>query len=448
MRAPSLSPQNSLTSLTASLVSGRSLIIARIGWGAVAAACLALFIVALPLRLTELRRLVATTATPHVGALAISTTLFVACAFALEVSGSLVFFALSLLLFLRRSEASGVIHISALLLAFGAALPGTAYAIISATPIWRVTPGLLQTLGWTALLLFAYLFPTGEWIPRWSRWVAPLWLLWTASFFAFAQALLSQHPILIAVSYLVWIAWLGSGVCAQVYRYLWVATPPQRQQSKWVLLGFIGALVGILLVSAQQIVALSQGHQVETNALFIIAALVIVTLAALPIPLSITIAILRHNLFDIDRLINLTLVYGALTITLGAIYAAAVGLSQLLMQALTGSHDESQLALVISTLGAAALFQPLRRRIQHAIDRQFYRRRYDAATITAAFAASLRTELDLNELSQRLAEAAYRAMKPQHISLWLAEPQAPATAEPDAAPVHPLDDLAPPAGSA
>lgn len=444
MRAPSLSPQNEPAALMASLVSSRALVIARIGWGAVATICLACFIIALPLRLTELTRLVAATTTPHVGALVISAPLFVACTFALEVGGSLVFFALSLLLFWRRSEAIGVIRFSALLLAFGAALPGTTYAIISATPIWRVTPGLLQTLGWTALLLFAYLFPTGQWVPRWSRWLALPWLLWTASFFAFAEPLLGHHPVLIAVSYLIWVAWLGTGVCAQLYRYFWVATAPQRQQSKWVLLGFVWALVGILLASAQQIVALSQGHRVETNALFIAVALVIVTLAALPIPASITIAILRHNLFDIDRLINVTLVYGALTITLGAIYATAVGLSQLLMQALTGRQDESQLALVISTLGAAALFQPLRRRIQEMIDRQFYRRRYDAAKITAAFAASLHTELDLNELSQRLVEVAYRAMKPQHVSLWLAKSQATMPAQREAPPVYPLDDLAPP----
>lgn len=444
MRAPSLSPQNALASLAASLLSGgRALTTARIGWGAVATTCLTLYLLALPMRLAELRRLVTSAGAPHIGALAIPSPLFVTAAFALEVGGSLVFFALSLVLVWRRSAAVGVIRISTLLLAFGAALPGTAYAIISATPIWRVTPGLLQILGWTALLLFAYLFPTGDWVPRWSRWVAPLWLLWTASFFAFAEPTLSRRPILIAASYLIWVAWLGTGVCAQIYRYLWVATPPQRQQSKWVLLGFVSALIGILLVSAQQVLALSQGRQVATNTIFIAAALVIVTVAALPIPISITIAILRHNLFDIDRLINLTLVYGALTITLGAIYAATVGLSQMVVQAVTGQHSESQLALVISTLGAAALFQPLRSRIQVAIDRQFYRRRYDAAKITAAFAASLRAELDLDELSQRLTEVAHRAMKPQHVSLWLAQPQ-PTTPESRAmAPVYPLDDLAP-----
>jgi hypothetical protein len=276
----------------------------------------------------------------------------------------------------------------------------------------------------------------------------PVWILWTASFFVFAEPLLSGRPALIFVCYLVWIAWLGGGVCAQVYRYLWVASPPQRQQTKWVMLGFIGALVGILVVSAQQIFALSQGRAIQNSAAFVAMALVIVTLSALPIPISIAIAILRHNLFDIDQLINLTLVYGAVTISLGAIYAAAVGLSQLIIQSVTGRQGEPQLALVLSTLGAAALFQPLRRRIQIAIDRQFYRKRYNAAKTTEAFAASLRNELDLGEITQRLVEVAYRTMKPKHASLWLARPQTPARSEAAESAPYQLDSLLPPATDA
>ncbi|MFI5278351.1 MAG: hypothetical protein ACHQ1E_13855, partial [Ktedonobacterales bacterium] len=104
-------------------------------------------------------------------------------------------------------------------------------------------------------------------------------------------------------------------------------------------------------------------------------------------------------------------------------YVATVAASQALLRAVTGLADSSSLALVVSTLGVAALFQPLRRRMQVAIDRQFYRRRYDAARIAAAFAESLRNELDLSELHQRLIDAAYQAMRPQHISLWLTVPQ-------------------------
>lgn len=228
---------------------------------------------------------------------------------------------------------------------------------------------------------------------------------------------------MIAISYLIWILWLGTGVCAQFYRYTWVATLPERQQTKWVMLGFVAALVGILVVSVQHIIALSLRRPFQSSAAFVVVALVVMAISALPIPISIAIAILRHNLYDIDRLINLTIVYSALTVALGLIYAAAVGLTQILVQFVTGRQGVPQLALVVSTLGAAALFQPLRRRIQIAIDRRFYRKNYNATKAVEAFAASLRTELDLNELTQRLIDVTHRTMAPKHVSLWLAQPQ-------------------------
>ncbi len=399
----------------------------RAGWVGVATLCMALFVTAIPTRWAELTRLVASTAAPRIGPLTFAPTVYVVSAFTLEMLGSLVYLSLALLILWRRRDSIVAIRMSALLIAFGAALPGTAYAIIGVTPIWRVMPGALQAIGWTALLIFAYLFPDGQWIPRWSRLLVPLWALWAAGFFAFAEPLLAGRPALIALSFLIWVGWLGTGACAQIYRYLWVATPLQRQQSKWVLLGFIGALVGLLLVSAQQVLALAQVSAVRTSALTITLSLVIILLSSLPIPASIAIAVLRHNLYDIDRLINLTLVYGALTFALGALYAATVGLSQVVVRLITGQQHEPQLALALSTLGAVALFQPLRRRIQRAIDRQFYRKSYDAAQTIEAFAATLRTEVNLTELTQRLIDVTYRAMQPQHISLWLVNPSPRAT---------------------
>ncbi len=428
MRAPSSAPEKSTTSLAASLPTPplrRAVTLTRVGWIAVAILCLALLISSLPRRLAELAPLVTATVALRPRSLAIAPTLYIGGAFTLELISPIVYFSMAALIVWRRSDNPGAMSISALLLAFGAALPGTTYAIISATPIWRVAPGLLQALGWSSLLIFAYLFPDGVWVPRWSRLVVPLWIAWSFGFFVFAEPLLRGRPALILLSYLIWIIWLGTGVCAQVYRYLWRANPAQRQQSKWVLLGFIGALVGVLLVSAQQVVGLAQQRSSASSAFSIAFALTIMTLSTTLIPISIAIAILRHNLFDIDRLINLTLVYGVLTVLLGAIYAAVVGLSQLTIQAVTGRADEQQLTLVLSTLATATLFQPLRRRLQVAIDRQFYRRRYDAARTIEAFAASLRTEVDLNEITQRLVEVAHTTMKPRHASLWLAHPRRP-----------------------
>lgn len=135
------------------------------------------------------------------------------------------------------------------------------------------------------------------------------------------------------------------------------------------------------------------------------------------LPTAIGIAVLRYRLYDIDRIINRTLVYAALTIALAAVYVGSIVLLQYVFRALTGS--ESQLAVVASTLAMAALFSPLRRRFQGFIDRRFYRKKYDAAQVLSAFAAKLRNETDLDRLNEELLTVVRETMQPEHVSLWL-----------------------------
>jgi hypothetical protein len=135
------------------------------------------------------------------------------------------------------------------------------------------------------------------------------------------------------------------------------------------------------------------------------------------LPVAVGIAILKYRLYNIDLLINRTLVYGLLTAVLAGVYFGSIVLFQAVFRALTG--QESQLAVVASTLAIAALFNPLRRRIQAFIDRGFYRRKYDAVKTLEAFGAKLREETDIDTLSDDLIEVVEETMQPAHVSLWL-----------------------------
>ena len=146
-------------------------------------------------------------------------------------------------------------------------------------------------------------------------------------------------------------------------------------------------------------------------------------MALLVIPVCIYIAILRYNLYDIDVVINRTLVYGSLTVTLVTLYFGGIVVLQRIFITLTG--QKSTLAVVASTLLIAALFTPLRRRIQSFIDRRFYRRKYDARKTLEDFSAKLRKETDLAALSEDLLGVVRETMQPKHVSLWFHPDSAP-----------------------
>ena len=136
-------------------------------------------------------------------------------------------------------------------------------------------------------------------------------------------------------------------------------------------------------------------------------------------PVAVGIAVLRYHLYNIDLLINRTLVYGTLTVTLALVYFGGVATTEAILRALTGQEQQPQLAVVVSTLVIAALFNPLRRRIQSFIDRRFYRRKYDARKTLEAFSAKLRDETDLDALNAALVGVIRDTMQPAHVSLWL-----------------------------
>jgi hypothetical protein len=194
----------------------------------------------------------------------------------------------------------------------------------------------------------------------------------------------------------------------------------ERQQIKWITYAAVTGISGAILMYT-----ISEA----TDVLWLEGVgFVLLTIGLVGIPISMGIAILRYRLFEIDLIINRTLVYGLLTATLALFYFGSVTALQYLFSLLTGQGNT--LAIVASTLAIAALFNPLRGRIQGFIDRRFYRRKYDAAKTLEAFGARLREETDLEKISDDLVGVVRETMQPSHVSLWLSSfPSSPKRSE-------------------
>jgi hypothetical protein len=199
----------------------------------------------------------------------------------------------------------------------------------------------------------------------------------------------------------------------------------ERQQLKWFLYPIVPTIVFLSVITVH-VMVVNFTTEFRFSPVYILPSWTVFTaidylnlVAALFIPVCTYIAILKYRLYDIDVVINRALVYGSLTVLLAAVYFGGVTAAEAAVRALTGQEKQPQLAIVVSTLVIAALFNPLRRRIQSFIDRRFYRSKYDAAKTLEAFSAKLRDETDLDALSDDLVEVVRETMQPAHVSLWL-----------------------------
>jgi hypothetical protein len=279
-------------------------------------------------------------------------------------------------------------------------------------------------LGAVSLPLLFSLFPNGRFVPRWTRWILIALIILSIAL-AFVPLIVSISIVIPSLSFFFYSICLLSLLLAQIYRYRKVSTSVEQQQTKWVIFGFsLAVLISFgLLIPERSSLPFSQ----PDSPYVIITNLVGTLSLTVPIALCFGIAILRYRLWDIDILINRTLVYGSLTVILAFVYFLSVFALQSLLSVFTGqlsSDAQSPIVIVASTLSIAALFQPLRRRIQTIIDRRFYRSKYDAARTLAAFSKTLSNEVDLNQLREDLLAVVQETMQPSHVSLWLRDTDA------------------------
>lgn len=272
---------------------------------------------------------------------------------------------------------------------------------------------LLQTATIYGMFL---LFPSGRFVPRWS-WVLLIGFVGNSQVF-------SALPALADVLAVGWVFFFAGAAACIGYRYWRVSMPFERQQTKWVLFGFVTFLV---VVQAYYLPTFTPLGDTLYEPLSYLGYELLLSV----VPITFFVAIQRYRLYDIDTIIRRTLVYSSLTAILVAIYALGVVGTQALVGRVAGQSAQQQPILIVATtLVIVRLFEPLRSLLQRAIDRRFYRTRYDTERTLAAFGASLRQEVELERLRTVVLAVVEETMQPEHASLWLRAPDRAARGSP------------------
>jgi signal transduction histidine kinase len=414
---------SSSTDSPSTTLHGRWLLLVRVAWLAVAAAALALFIASIPAAFAELQGECPTAVCANgqlspagmraLADLGLSLGFFAAYGVALDIVFAAVYVAVAVLIFWRKSAERFALFVAFALLTFGTAtFPEALYALAAAHPAWWPPVAVLNFLGSASFSLFLYLFPDGRFVPRWTCWVALAWIAWQVP----------KYWIRTWPDVTIWSAWLnvaiwsgalGTAVYAQIYRYRRVSNRVQRQQTKWVVFGIAMALTGFWSIN----MALSVVAPVPTSAgalATLMVGFMLMYLAVLLIPLSIGMAMLRYHLFDVDVLINRTLVYGVLTASVVGIYVLIVGSLGALFQ----TRGNLLIALLATGL-VAVLFQPLRDRLQRAVNHLIYGERDEPYAVLARLGQRLEATIAADAVLPTIVETVIQALKLPYVAIAL-----------------------------
>jgi len=401
-------------------ISRRWRIPALILWFLIAAAYLAVYIVDLPLSFEQ-------TALPCQGSdchyqaispdeaeilaeIGLSPSFYATYIMGITVVAVLIYAILAFLILYRQSNQLIGLVVSLTILVMPTVMITNFDVVSEAYPAWQLPISLLFIIGQLVMILFFLLFPNGRLAPRWSALILVAAL---AAAISNTQNLANPSTL----SFVTFFLALVATVFVVTYRYRRIFTPVERQQTKWAIVGFIGMLLGVITWGlTYEFLTASSGRQ---QLALMMGGWTVCIFFTVWLPISLAISILRYRLWDIDVVIRRTLVYGALTLILVLVYFGSIILLQYVFTAISG--QQSPVAIVISTLLIAALFSPLRRRVQSGIDRRFYRRKYDATLTLAHFAKVAQEEVELDPLTDELVAVVQQTMQPERVSIWLKE---------------------------
>lgn len=355
--------------------------------------------------------------------LGLSITAYAAFQTALDVISAIAFFAIGIIIFIRGWRDWMMILISLTMITFGMLFAATLNILAETYPIWTVPVTLVRAVGLELSLIAGfYLFPDGRFVPKVTRWLAVLWTIMVIAWSLFPK--LPANLVYattwgenLGLSFGFYGFWYLTGLVSQIYRYKRVSGPVEKQQTKWVVFGMSSAVIGFILFN----IPLAFFPQLERpgypHLLYSFIAEPLYMLVTIFVPISIAISILKFRLWEVDRIINRSVVYGILTLFLGLTYIGLVlGLRASLM---SFTPNPSTITTIISTLAVAAMFTPVRNFLQSWIDKRFFRRKYDTERTLEQFRMSLRNKVDMNSLSKELIALVDKTIQPESVSLWL-----------------------------
>lgn len=405
-----------------SLRSRRWLRVARAAWLGYTLIVSVIFIIGVIARFEEMTRL----DTYHFGALLVqlglSLEFFAIYTTSLNLLTAAAFVGIGMIVFWRvRDDWMALVSSLANVNVIMGLLPWIPISPGSGT-VWHTLAISLRAFGFFTAILFFYIFPDGRFTPRWTRFFAILmglhalsWLFWPAMIPPMDFGAINIRDKL--PSLVIALFFMGSGVVAQVVRFRSNTDPVKRLQTRWVLFGSLAVLASFVIVTLPVLIFPELRVPGLPNLIFLLAAIPILIASLIALPITMAVSILRYRLWDIDLIIRRALVYGILSAVLGLVYLVSVVLLQQALRFLIRANNET--AVAVSTLAIAALFTPLRNRIQVFIDRRFYRQKYDAEQALEEFSSAARSEVDVKRLSARLVNVVEKTVNPEKIWIWI-----------------------------
>jgi signal transduction histidine kinase len=401
----------------------RWLLIARVAWVVVALLYVGVFISGIPSEFARLQTpctdAVSCNLIPHLTVqkvqelmeLGLSAEFFAAYFVAIEAAFTTLSAAIGALIFWRRPDDRMALLVSLMLLTLGAAIPIPLFTL-DLSLVWTASARALSFVGAASAILFFYVFPDGRFVPRWSRWLglASIGVLAPTLLLPYSFLSLWRHPLL---NTLLSASIVGALLLAQAYRYKRVSTLAQRQQTKWVVFGTVAALGGYGAFTAVDLLLQNAllASLLGNTAFFVLMLL---------IPISIAVAVLRYRLYDIDVVINRTLVYGTLTTSVAGIYILAVGGLGLLLKS-----SGTLLNSLVGTAVVAIVFAPLRDRLQRGVNRLMYGERDDPYAVISRLGERLEAASEPRAMLPTIVETVAQALKLPYAAIALKEKKNP-----------------------